>query len=56
LRFALIKALAFKVYDGKEGNPFFRAQELLEAAKNYPPDLPETAKSEADPAAEASEN
>jgi protein MpaA len=30
LRFALVKAMAFRVYDGKEGNPFFRVRNLLD--------------------------
>ncbi|MCK5511707.1 MAG: succinylglutamate desuccinylase/aspartoacylase family protein [Thermodesulfovibrionia bacterium] len=30
LRFALMKALRFKVYDGKEGNPFFKVQNMLQ--------------------------
>ncbi len=34
LRLALIKALRFKVYDGEEGNPFFRVEHMSYQALN----------------------
>jgi protein MpaA len=48
LRFALMKALRFKVYDGEEGNPFFMVQNMLQNIAYTESETANNAKSDAE--------